>query len=97
MANLKELDLDGVFPFASFEGAYYVLTAEPDAFDPRYERPVVSLFEDEGVYFLSLSRMLDTAIDWIEQGVHKPAGGSVEMEREMAIWQKHNPGVFEDE
>jgi hypothetical protein len=98
MANMKWLLLHGVrkaFPFASYEGSYYVLHAEPYVFDARYERPVVSAFEGVDVFFFSFSRMLDTAIDWIEQGVHKPAGGATDSTREMAIWRQHNPGIFE--
>ncbi len=97
MANLKALPFFGVpkaFPFAAFEGSFYVLPIEPHSADPRYERPVVSVFEGVDVYFLSLSRMLDTVIDWFEQDVRKPVGGVVQAEREMAVWRQHNPGVF---
>jgi hypothetical protein len=100
MADLEGLAAHGVrnaFPFAAFEGSYYALPSEPHAFGPRYERPVVNAFEGVDVYFFSLSRMLDTAIDWIEQGVHKAPGTPTDRQKELAIWRQHNPGVFESQ
>ncbi|MBX2821196.1 MAG: hypothetical protein KTR29_15985 [Rhodothermaceae bacterium] len=93
-AWLKLYGVSNAFPFASFEGAFYVLPAEEFAFHQNLERPVVSVFEGVEVYFYSLEHLLDTQISWMKENVF-PESDSSNYELEMPIWQRHNPGIFE--
>ena len=102
LSNLADLRYSGVedaFPFATFEGSYYVLPAKAYALHKNLERPVIEVFEGVGVYFYSIAHMLDTQIDWIKEGVHVPpesdSAGIDLSDLEMTIWRRHNPGIFE--
>jgi hypothetical protein len=60
------IDLSMAFPFAAFEGGWYVLPCSEQTMAPKHVRPVVSVFEGIDVYFYSMETMLDTCIEWIQ-------------------------------
>ena len=96
LESLQYFEIEDAFPFAAFEGSYYVLPAQAYAFNEKLERPVVEVFEGVDVYFFSIEHMLDTQIAWIKEGIHaeSDSSGFDRYERELKIWRKHNPGIF---
>lgn len=82
------------FPFAAFNGAWYVIPTREHPFGKGLERPVISVFEGIDVFYYSVETMVNTCIDWVR---HKnyTKDGSLPNNVEMAIWRKHNPGIFE--
>lgn len=87
-----EIDLRYCFPFASFEGSYYVLVC--DSVEAK-EGQIFNIFEGIEKYFNSFSTMLATGIAWGQQGVIKPYGIELSPELELEIWRRYNPGVFD--
>jgi len=86
-----------VFPFASNQGSYLVLSTKPFPYDKRFERPVINIFQGITLFFFSLSTMLDTVTEWTERNVHKPYGSErVDGTLEKEIWEKHNPGWLQE-
>lgn len=96
--ELEQLDIDfGVdlrhcFPFASFEGSYYVLVCYPME---NKDRPIFSVFEGVEQYFNSFSSLLSTCIVWCQQGVKREYGIELSQDLELKIWKQYNPGVFD--
>lgn len=88
------VDLSKCFPFASFEGSVYVLPAVSQTLKPEHERPVISVFEGVDVYFRDLPTMIETCIAWYVEGVYQVDDYSVDQKRELEIWQRLNPGIF---
>ena len=82
-----------VFPFASYEGSFWVLPTRAWAHHPLLERPVISVFEGVDVFFYSFATMLDTVTEWIVRDVWRP-DGAVDQEAELEIWRRHNPGIL---
>jgi hypothetical protein len=90
------LERDGVelstcFPFAAFNGGWYVLPTEKQTLIPKLKLPVVCVFQGIEVYFLSIEKMLDTCIQWVNQPNYRLFG---ETEVEFEIWRNNNPGIF---
>ena len=81
------------FPFASFNGGWLVLPTGRHPFEGELARPVVSVLEGLDVHYVSLQAMVDTCVDWVSHPSYGPVGG-LPPEPEMAIWRKHNPGLF---
>ncbi len=88
------VDLSKCFPFAGFEGSVYVLPAESQTLKPELERPVISVFEGVEVYFRDLPTMIETCIAWYVEGVYQVDDYSVAQKRELEIWKRLNPGIF---
>lgn len=86
------VDLRRCFPFAGFEGSYYVLVCYPTETE---QRPIFGIFEGVERYFLSFELMLDTCIAWCQQGVIQDYGIELPQGLELEIWKQYNPGVFE--
>lgn len=86
------LDLNTCVPFAYSNGDLLVVPGVGTSITPLSPRPVVAIgFGNLAVYFLSIETMIDTCIEWFEQ----PDWDLVkETPNELAIWTKHNPGVF---
>jgi hypothetical protein len=81
------------FPFAAFNGGWYVLPTADHPFNSILPMPVLSVFQGVEPFFYSIQTMVDTYVEWVrhEQYTkedHLPA------EIERAIWEKHNPGIF---
>jgi len=81
-----------VFPFASNQGSYLVVSGQAFPYGKRFERPVINIFQGITVFFFSLPTMLDTVTEWTERNVHRPYEyGRVDAKLEREIWAKYNP------
>jgi len=95
------MELDGVllrssFPFAAFNGGWYVVPAEEHRLNVDSTFPVVCVLQGIDWYFHSVEKMLDTCNEWVRCDGYEYGDGSLDEEREKRIWIKHNPGVFSD-
>lgn len=96
MDVLRRYKESPAFPFADFEGSYLLVPIAGYGVHRKLERPIIHLHESRDVYFYSVPLMLDTAIDWIREGVYKRGPEHfLDEKRELVIWRKHNPGVFD--
>ena len=92
----RTYEFQPAFPFAWFEGSYLLVPFERYGVHPALELPVINLFEGRTIDYYSIPRMLDTAIEWIREGVTRPgAEHRADGKKELAIWRQHNPGIFE--
>ena len=83
------------FPFAAFNGGWLVLPCQEQKLDIRLKRPVISVMQGIDVWFYSMGLMIDTCIDWVAHPAYGHIGNSALPEQEeMAIWRRHNPGIF---
>ena len=81
------------FPFAEFNGGWYVMPALGHPFNLSLACPIISVFEGIDVYYYSLELMVNTCIEWVSHPEYS-ADGSLPHEIELEIWRKHNPGIF---
>lgn len=89
---VKYYSVRDVFPFASNQGSYLVVSGQTFPYGKRFERPVINIFQGMTIFFFSLPSMLDTVTEWTERNVHAPYEyGSVDAKLEREIWSKHNP------
>ena len=88
------VDLSKCFPFAGFEGALYVLPADNQTLKTKLQRPVICVFEGVEVYFRDLPTMIETCIAWWVEGIYRVDDYSVDEKRELEIWKRLNPGIF---
>ncbi len=82
------------FPFASFDGSFYVLPSKGHLFNPNLDKPVICVFQGIDVFFYSIETMISTCIDWVNNRKYEN-DGSLPEKIEMDIWKKNNPGIFE--
>lgn len=85
------VDLATCVPIAAFMGSTYAVACGRQRLTDRSMHPVVGAFHGIDLYFHSVESMIDTCIDWVEQPEYEQYG---EAPNEMAIWRRHNPGVF---
>ncbi len=96
------LEDDGIllataFPFAAFNGGWYVVPAEGHKLRTDTEFPVVSVMEGIDLFYHSIEKMLDTCNEWVRADSYDLEDSCLEDEvEEERIWLKHNPGVFDD-
>ena len=90
---ISGLTLTDCFPFAAFNGGWLVLPCSPQTLDSRLARPVVSVMEGAEIFFYSMQTMVDTCLEWISHPLFS-ADGSLPPAIELAIWRRHNPGIF---
>lgn len=88
------IELRTAFPFASFNGGWYVVPCAGHDFDPRHEHPVVCVFQGVYVFFHSIESMLATCIDWRLASRWVDDAWEIDEDLERAIWQRHNPGIL---
>ena len=81
------------FPFASFNGGWYVLPTRGHPFNTSLVCPVICVLEGIDVYFYSLQTMVDTCVDWVIHPAYTE-DGSLPRDIELEIWRRHNPGIF---
>ena len=81
------------FPFASFNGAWYVIPTNGHNLKSAIARPIISVLQSIDVYFYSMEKMVQTCIEWVSHENYSE-NGLYPQEVESAIWEKHNPGVF---
>ncbi|MEP5763300.1 MAG: hypothetical protein ABJ308_01835 [Halieaceae bacterium] len=80
------------FPFASFNGGWYVLPTRGHPFTSSLSSPVISVFQGIDLYFYSIETMVNTCIEWVSHPEYEE--GQPPREIELEIWEKHNPGIF---
>jgi hypothetical protein len=88
------VDLKTVIPISSFEGAWDVVVCGEHRYDAGLINPVVHIHQDISLYYHSVESMLRTCIDWVSSQ-HWEHLDFVPHDIEMAIWRRHNPGIFE--
>jgi len=81
------------FPFAAFNGGWFVIPTVPHDFDKGLIRPVVSVMQGVDVYFYSIEKMVETCIDWVRHPSYT-GDGTLPEDVELKIWRQHNPGIF---
>jgi hypothetical protein len=93
--DFEGIELRTSFPFASFNGGWYVYPCDGQDKDPKHPFAIVVVFQDISVHFHSIVSMLATCADWKRASRwSQDEGWDLTPEAEMAIWQRHNPGVF---
>ena len=81
------------FPFAAFDGSWYVFPTKGQPFSSSLKAPIINVLEGIEVYYFSIETMVLTCLDWVGHEKYD-ADGSLPENVEREIWQKHNPGVF---
>jgi hypothetical protein len=87
------IDLRTSFPFASFNGGWYVFPCGGQALDLLHPRAIVCVFQGIDAYFHSMESMIKTCIDWVNHPLYQVEPGDWQ-KVEIELWRKHNPGVF---
>jgi hypothetical protein len=87
------VDLATCFPFAAFNGGWYVFPCGGQAIDLAHPRGIISVFQGIDIDFYSIRSMLKTCIDWAQHPLYQ-GGSSAWEEAEHQLWEKHNPGMF---
>jgi len=81
------------FPFAAFNGGWYVVPAGKHSFNTDNPQPVVCVLEGIEMQFHSIPKMLDTCTEWVGTDSYNCEDGELNEREEEAIWVKHNPGI----
>jgi len=81
------------FPFASFNGGWYVFPTQGQPFSATLKAPIVGVLQGIDIYYFSIETMVQTCIDWVSHDKYD-ADSSMPDKIEREIWQKHNPGIF---
>lgn len=81
------------FPFAAFDGNWFVIPTRGQDLDDSLAMPVISVGEGVDIYFYSIELMIKTCIDWVSHPDYNSTLG-LTRDVEIEIWQKHNPGIF---
>lgn len=93
--ELTGIDLSLSFPFAAFNGGWYVFPCGGQALDLAHPRSIVGVFQGISVYFHSMEAMLKTCIDWVNHPAYSEQGRDWEA-IELEGWKRHNPGIFDN-
>ncbi len=93
------LEDDGVilktsFPFAAFNGGWYVVPSEKHNMSVPSRYPVICVFQGIDWYFASIEKMLDTCHEWVTHDGYNYEEGGLDEDNERCVWRKHSPGVF---
>jgi len=96
------LEEDGVllkdcFPFAVFNGGWYVVPATKNKWSSINNEPVICVLQGIELYYHSMEKMVQTSIDCVQHSTWSTEESDIDEDTEMQIWKKHNPGIFEDE
>ena len=86
--------LETCFPFAAFNGGWYVVPSEKHIMNVDSRFPVICVFQGIDWYFISIEKMLDTCIEWVRSDDYNYEDASLDEATERRIWRHHNPGVF---
>lgn len=87
------VDLKMVIPISSFEGAWDVVACGAHLHGSHMDHPVIHVHQGISLYYHSIEAMLRTNIDWVASP-HWEQFSSLPRDVEMAIWERHNPGIF---
>jgi hypothetical protein len=90
---VPQIDLATCFPFAGFNGGWYVFPCAGQRFDKRLAFPIVSVFQGVDIFYYSLESMVETCVDWVSHAGDQPGLKDTEG-KGLEIWRKHNPGIF---
>ena len=82
------------FPFAAFNGGWYVFPTKGQPFSSSLKAPIISVLEGIDIFFFSIESMVLTCLDWVSHEKYD-ADYTLPEDIEMKIWRKHNPGIFE--
>lgn len=88
-----EINLSTCFPFAGFNGGWYVLPCDGQRLDSRFPFPIISVCQGVDIYYYSMELMVETCTDWVSQPDY-PKTSKKSEETNLIIWKKHNPGIF---
>jgi hypothetical protein len=93
------LEDDGVilktsFPFAAFNGGWYVVPSEEHTMRVDSRFPVICVLQGIDWFFVSIEAMLDTCNEWVRSSNYDYEEASLDEDTENRIWKQHNPGVF---
>jgi hypothetical protein len=88
------VDLRDCFPFASFDGGWYVLPCSGQDLARQHPFPVISVFQGIDAYFHSLEAMCETCTAWRLASSQANDVWELPEEEERVIWQRYNPGVL---
>ena len=81
------------FPFAAFNGQWFVIPTRGQKLDDRLTMPIISVGEGVDIYFYSIELLVNTCIEWVRHPSYTAKVG-LPREVELEIWEKHNPGIF---
>ncbi|EEW10057.1 SMI1/KNR4 family protein [Vibrio mimicus] len=95
------LEEDGVlikdcFPFAAFNGGWFVIPASKSKWSNSFDEPVICIFQGIEQYYHSIDKMVKTVIECIQYPTWSTEESYIPEDIEMKIWKKHNPGIFEE-
>ncbi len=89
--------LKDCFPFAAFNGGWFVIPASTSKWSSVYSQPVVCVFQGTELYYHSVESMLKTCIECVQHFSWTSENSDIDEDIAMAIWRKYNPGIFEEE
>lgn len=92
-SRIQRVDLRATIPISAFEGAWYVVACGAHLYGSSFDHPVVHVHQGIDMYFHSTESMLRTCIDWVSSPYWENLS-SLPEDFEMAVWRRHNPGVF---
>lgn len=95
------LEEDGVllkdcFPFAAFNGGWFVVPAGTNKWSSINNEPVICVLQGIELYYHSIEKMVKTSIECVQHPAWSTEEPDLNEDIEMQIWKKHNPGIFED-
>ncbi|EPW6854147.1 hypothetical protein HJ040_22080 [Vibrio parahaemolyticus] len=93
------LEDDGVllkdcFPFAAFNGGWFVIPASNHKWSNSFNEPVICVFQGIELYYHSIDKMVKTAIECVQYPTWTTEDPDTPEDVEMKIWKKYNPGIF---
>ncbi len=91
------IELKTSFPFAAFNGGWYVVPSSPNQWSGKHQLPVVCVFQGIDMFFHSVESMLKTCCEWVSHPEWSSDVSDLDEDIEMIIWKKYNPNIFEDE
>lgn len=91
------IELRTSFPFAAFNGGWFVVPSSSHKWSSRHPSPVICVFQGIDMYFHSVESMLRTCSEWVAHPNWSSEESDLEEDIEIAIWKKYNPGIFDDE
>lgn len=91
--TLIGVDLQFCFPFAAFNGGWYVFPCNGQAISAKVDRPVISVFQGVDILYNSVESMLRTCIAWLKDPAYDQKESKQTEERWLEILEQYNPGI----
>lgn len=86
--------LKSSFPFASFNGGWYVFPSREQRLNSNLKNPIICVLQGIDIYYYSIESMVNTCIEWVDNGMYDE-NYTLPENIENDIWQKYNPKIFE--